>query len=98
MGLIIYSAHSAVRRKRLSPKTDVISHSKLDSYHDDLPYVHVINSSHNWFLRCVSFVVASSTRLAGYDKTCTTCISHFAVNHSNPLLPRTTKALNAKGI
>ena len=67
--------------KSLSRKTEnfvIISHSKLDLYHDaDLLYACVINSSHSgvFFVGYheientrVSFVLASSSRFAGYVK------------------------------
>ena len=48
----------------------------------------------------VSFVSASSSRLAGYDKTYTSCVSYFAVSNSDQLCVynwlRNPKALSRK--
>ena len=72
-----------------------ILHSKLNPYRGDfLVYLRVMNSSHNVFscglpriinTHCICFFIASLSRLAGYNKTYTTCVVVFSVNHSNPL-------------
>ena len=58
--------------------------------HTRMIYIRVLNSAHNGFSSWVTMkyetlvIVASSPRLAVYDKTYTTRVSYFAVSHSDP--------------
>ena len=82
--------------KRLSVKTGsfvVISCSKLDLYQDVrtcnkqlTQWVFFITYCKLQNICRISFVVASLSKLAGYDKTYTICVLYFMIiTHSDPL-------------